>query len=89
MKTRLVTVFALAAGLAAAQGWRDIRQDYARADAIRADIARDQARLNEDIRCGRREAAWRDRADINRDRARLDAQYRDIRHDRYERGEYR
>jgi hypothetical protein len=61
---------------------RDVNRDYARVNAIRADIARDQARLNEDIRCGRRQAAYRDRLDLARDNAQLNAQLRDIRHDR-------
>jgi hypothetical protein len=49
---------------------------------MRADIARDRARLNEDIRCGRDRAAARDAADPARDQRALDAQLRDIRRDR-------
>ena len=75
-----------------AQDWRDraydraydrqdIRHDYNRIDRMRADIARDRARLNEDIRCGRQSAASRDAADLARDQRALDAQLRDVRHD--------
>jgi hypothetical protein len=64
--------------------YRDINHDYVRANQIRADIARDQARLNEDIRCGRTAAAWHDRQDIARDQRVLGAQMRDIRHDQYD-----
>jgi hypothetical protein len=88
--------FALAVGLlaagtstASAQEWReryqrqDMRQDYRRLDAMRDDIARDRARLNEDIRCGRQAAAARDAADLARDQRALRYQERDIRNDRY------
>jgi hypothetical protein len=61
--------------------YRDLRGDYARVNALQADIARDRARLDEDIRCGRQAAAARDAADLARDQRRLDAQLRDIRHD--------
>jgi hypothetical protein len=64
------------------EDYRDMRQDYARVDYMRADIARDRARLDEDIRCGRQEAAARDAADLARDQRALNAQIRDIRHDR-------
>jgi hypothetical protein len=65
-------------------GYRhDLDRDYGRVDRMRADIAHDRARLNEDIRCGRQEAAARDAADLARDQRALDAQWRDIRHDRY------
>jgi hypothetical protein len=74
-------LLALAAGMASAQEWRDVRHDYNRVDRMQADIARDRARLNEDIRCGRQAAAARDAADLARDQRALDAQYRDIRHD--------
>ena len=62
-------------------GYRDLSGDYARVNAMRADIARDRARLNEDIRCGREAAAARDAADLARDQRALEAQLRDIRHD--------
>jgi hypothetical protein len=85
---------ALALGIAApatlsAQDGRDLRHDYARVDRMRDDMARDQARLNEDIRCGRQAAAARDAADLARDQRALAAQQRDIRRDqnyRYDRG---
>ena len=61
--------------------YRDLSGDYARVNAMRADIARDRTRLNEDIRCGREAAAARDAADLARDQRALEAQLRDIRHD--------
>ena len=61
--------------------YRDLSGDYARVNAIRADIARDRARLDENIRCGREAAAARDTADLAGDQRALDAQLRDIRHD--------
>jgi hypothetical protein len=67
--------------------YRDLSGDYARVNAMRADIARDTSRLNEDIRCGREAAAARDAADLARDQRALEAQLRDIRHD--QRGIYR
>ena len=66
---------------AAAQDRRDLNRDYARVDHMQDDIARDRARLNEDIRCGRTNAAARDAADLARDQRALGAQARDIRHD--------
>ena len=89
------TGFALAAGMAlsgastlSAQDWRDtrndrqdLRRDYNRVDRMRADVARDRARRNEDIRYGRQSAAARDAADLARDQRTLDAQVRDIRSD--------
>jgi len=71
------------ASLLSAADWngRDLRNDYGRAERMRDDITRDRARLNEDIRCGRSEAAARDARDLARDQRALDAQYRDIRHD--------
>jgi hypothetical protein len=61
--------------------YRDMQADYARINAMRADIARDRARLDEDIRCGRDAAAARDAADLARDQRALDAQVRDVRRD--------
>ena len=61
---------------------RDLHYDYARVNRMRADIARDRARMDEDIRCGREAAAARDAADLARDQRALDAQLRDIRRDR-------
>src|SRR5438132_51577 len=63
------------------EDYRDMRADYARLNYMRADIARDRARLDEDIRCGREAAAARDAADLARDQRALDAQVRDIQHD--------
>jgi hypothetical protein len=64
---------------------RHIRRDYDRLDRMRAHIAQDRARLNEDIRCGRDRAAARDAADLARDQRALAAQARDIRQDYRER----
>ena len=64
--------------------YRDLSSDYTRVNAMRADIVRDRARLNEDIRCGRQAAAARDAADLARDQRALQAQLRDIRHDRHD-----
>jgi hypothetical protein len=64
---------------------RDLPRDYARVERMRADLARDQWRLNQDIRYGRRRAAAADAADLASDRRALDAQIRDIRRDRRDR----
>jgi hypothetical protein len=86
--TKWFASFALAAGMAlagtsaaSAQGFRDLRHDYNRVDWLRAAVARDRARLNEDMRYGRRWAAQRDREELMRHEAELRAQYRDVRHD--------
>jgi hypothetical protein len=85
-----LTVGMLVPGAAtlSAQDWRDIRhdqrdinRDYDRLNRMRADMAADQARLNEDIRCGRSNAAARDAQDRARDQRAYNAQARDIRHD--------
>ena len=100
MRNKLFARCALAVGLMAlpgasllsAAGWdngRDLRHDYGRVDRLRDDIARDRARLNEDIRCGRQAAAAADARDLARDQRALDVQYRDIRSDRYERRDWR
>jgi hypothetical protein len=61
---------------------RDLARDYRNADRMRADMAGDEWRLNEDIRCGRSWAASRDAADVARDRNALGMQLlRDIHHD--------
>ena len=87
---RLFAWCALAVGMAlpgasvlSAADWnrRDFRSDYTRVDRMRDDIARDRARLNEDIRCNRRGAAAADARDLARDQRALDAQYRDIQRD--------
>jgi hypothetical protein len=59
---KIFGLLALAAGMASAA-------DYGRVDRMRAEIARDRARVNEEIRCERRAPASRD------------AQYRDVRRD--------
>jgi hypothetical protein len=94
--SKLFAWFTLAVGMAipgasvlSAEGsyWdrRDLRHDYSRVNNLRADIARDRARLNEDIRCGRDRAASQDARDLARDQRTLNAQIRDIRHDRADR----
>jgi hypothetical protein len=76
-------------GAASAQDWRDLHQDYNRADRLNAEIARDRARVNEDIRCGRPTAAAHDRAELVREQRELAAQRRDIRQDWRDRDYYR
>ena len=61
--------------------YRDLRHDYASVDRLRADIARDRWRLDQDIRFGRSWAAAEDARDLARDQRALDAQVRDIRTD--------
>ncbi len=63
---------------------QDIRHDDAAISRLRADIARDRWRLDEDIRCGRRREAARDADDLARDQRALDARLRDVRHDRHD-----
>jgi len=93
---RYLTLFAwltLAAGAALAgepywegrdlrHDYRDVSRDYAQLDRLRADIARDRFKLDEDIRCGRSWMASRDAADLARDQRALQALQNDIRHDR-------
>jgi hypothetical protein len=82
----LALAMGIAALPAAAQDgyWqrRDLRSDYARVDRMRADIARDRWRMNEDIRCGRGRAAAAEAADLARDQRALNGQLRDIHRDR-------
>ena len=59
----------------------DRGRDYARLDRLRADIAQDRWRMNEDIRRGRDRAAAQDARDLARDQRSLDALERDVRHD--------
>lgn len=61
---------------------RDLRNDYARADNLRAAVANDRYRLAEDQRCGRGWAAAQDARALARDQHALDYQLRDIHHDR-------
>jgi hypothetical protein len=76
-------------GLASAQEWRHVDNDYARISRMQNDIARDRARLDEDIRCGRQQAAARDAADLARDQRALNAQRRDVHNDIRRDTEYR
>jgi hypothetical protein len=73
--------------------YRDMRHDHTRVDRMSADIARDRARLNEDIRCGRSDAAAEDARDLARDQQALNAQLHDIQRDRsdvyYDRNAFR
>jgi hypothetical protein len=62
--------------------YRDLHRDYSHVNGLRADIARDRVRLNEDIRLGRQGAASRAAADLARDRRALRAELRDIHRDR-------
>lgn len=62
----------LAVGIVASSASTLSAQDYR---GLRAEIARDRARLAEDIRCGRREAARRDRLELARDQRSLNAQH--------------
>ena len=62
--------------------YRDVQRDYAQAGRLRADIARDQYRLNEARRVGDRFAARQIENDLRRDRHALKALDHDIRHDR-------
>ena len=64
--------------------YRHIDHDYDRVNRMQADIARDRARLNEDIRCGRSGAAARDAEDLARDQRALGAQVRDVRQDQFD-----
>jgi len=93
--TKLLTSMAVFGGIAfmgatsaSAQDWRDvyhdrndIRQDSYHVNAMEQHIAADRARMNEDIRCGRSEAAARDAADLARDQRSLQASRRDLRYD--------
>lgn len=86
--TEWIGSIALAGGMAvagtqaaSAQDWRDIRNDSYRIEQMQGHIAADRARLDEDIRCGREEAAARDAADLARDQRALRAQVNDVRRD--------
>jgi hypothetical protein len=71
------------AGAASAQDlrWRHVDNDYARIEGMRNHIAQDRARLDEDIRCGRQQAATRDAADLARDQRALQAMRVDVHRD--------
>ena len=85
---RLLAMAAAAAGLALSSAtakaadpdWnrRELRHDYAKADRLRTDIARDEWRRNEDLRRGRLRAAERESRDIARDERALRHEMRDI-----------
>lgn len=64
--------------------YRGLAHDYDHANRLRADIARDQWRLNEALRYGRNWEAQRIVRDIDRDRRVLGSERRDIRRDRYD-----
>ena len=80
--TKQFAGFALAAGMMLAgtgvlraEDWRRGREEFrdeGRVERLRADIARDRARLDEDLRCRRFGAARRDRADLERDERKLE-----------------
>ena len=84
---QLVIAAGLACGGAAtlsAADWnvhQDIRHDQTKVNALRGDIARDQARLNEDLHFRRMAAVAHDRNDLARDQRALKALQRDMRHD--------
>ena len=61
---------------------RDLRHDYGNVERLRARVANDRYRLNEDLRRGRRFAAQQDARELDRDQRLLDSQWRDINHDR-------
>ena len=89
--SKLFAGFALIAGLVAtgaqakaADRW-DVHNDNRRVEAIRADIARDRARLAEAQRHGHYGDVAAIRRDLARDEANLRAQQRDIRHDVHDR----
>ena len=71
--------------------YRDLHVDHERAERLRAEIARDRWRLDEDLRCGRDGAARRDAAELARDERELRALGRDMYRDRrdVERDQYR
>jgi len=60
---------------------RDLRHDYARADRLRNDIARDQWQRDRALAEGRYGKASHIERDIAHDQRKLDRQYRDIHRD--------
>jgi hypothetical protein len=92
-KTKWFASVALAAGMmvagtsaASAQDWRDVRHDNNRVESLRNVVARDRARLAEDMRHGNRRDISRDRDVLARHEADLRAAMRDTRWDN--RGSY-
>ena len=83
--SKLFAWLALAGGLtfagATSAKAADLRDNNAVA-AMQQHIAADRARMNEDIRCGRSDAAARDAADLARDERALEASHHDVRYDR-------
>ena len=87
-KTKWFASVALAAGMmvagtsaASAQDWRDVRHDNNRVESLQRLVARDRARLADDMRHGTRRQIDRDRDMLNRDEADLRAAMRDTRWD--------
>lgn len=64
--------------------YRDVQGDYARLDALRADVARDRYQLDQARRSGDRYAAHQIKRDLNRDEHAMHALEHDIRHDRHD-----
>ena len=64
---------------------QDLRHDYRQSDRLRADIARDQYRLDQAYRLGRYREANAIRRDLERDQRKLYNLNRDIRHDQRDR----
>src|SRR4051812_18839665 len=87
--TKWFASIALAAGMAvagttaaSAQDWRDTRHEYNRVDVLRSTVARDRARLAQDLRHGNRWEIARDRAQLDRHEAELRVMLRNTRYDR-------
>ncbi len=62
---------------------RDVRFDHVSVDRMRAIIARDRFRLEQDLRAGRDRAAAEDARDLARDQRAFRAQFRDVQLDGY------
>ncbi len=75
--TKYLAGLALAVGMAfpgaATLSARDFRPDYRETNRLRADMARDRVRLNEDLRCGRGVVAAHQARDLARDQRVLNA----------------
>ena len=69
--------------------FRPTRRDQLRIDRLRAEIALDQARLNEAIRRGRTWQASRLAAQLARNQQALRLELRDVRYDRADGRDYR
>jgi hypothetical protein len=87
-KTKWFASVALAAGMmvagtsaASAQDWRDVRHDNNRVESLRNTVARDRARLAEDLRYGNRRQVARDREILDRHESELRLAMRDTRWD--------